>query len=132
MKRLLIAGITFLFLASCGGTNSDIINPDAEVLYFYGATCPHCQELNRKLKDNGGIEQYSVEKREVYYNSENNALFLQTAQELGIEEWKVGVPFAYNKTTGEYVVGTQPAFDLITWSSTNTPVETGTGDVTEG
>lgn len=78
-KLLTTLALTFL-LVSCGGSSADIINPDAEYLYFYGATCPHCQELNKKIQDAGIIDQLSVEKREVYYNSANNALFLETAK----------------------------------------------------
>lgn len=126
MKKILITCFTMLFLASCGSNNSDVINPEAELLYFYGATCPHCQDLNRKIKESGGIEQFSVEKREVYYNPENNKIFLDTAKELKIEEGKVWVPFVYNKTTWKYAIGTEPAFEIFMDS-----IKSSTGGVLE-
>lgn len=120
MKKLfslLLLLITSIFLVSCwSSTSQDIINPDAQYLYFYGATCPHCQELNKKIKTAGILDQLSLEKREVYYNTENNALFLKTAKELGLKEWDFGVPFVLEKATSKYVIGVGPAFEMLSGS----------------
>lgn len=123
MKKILLWIIAIFFLTSCGGnSNVDIINPDAQYLYFYGATCPHCQELNRKIKEVWWIEQFSIEKREVYYNAENNKLFLQTAKDLNIPEDKIGVPFILEKATSQYVIGVEPALEMLSKSLQNTSI----------
>lgn len=84
MKKIiavLILGL--LVLASCGKQNSaDIINPDAPFLYFYGWSCPHCQELNKQMDENNIYAQVPIEKREVYANNANRELFLETVQGL--------------------------------------------------
>lgn len=116
MKKILTILVSFFVLASCSSTPVDIINPDANFLYFYGATCPHCQELNAYLENNDMYPELSLEKREVYYNADNNALFLALSKELGIAQSELGVPFVYNKTTGKYTVGVQPAIDQFTAS----------------
>ena len=115
MKKTIFLLITGLFLlVSCGGSNNaDIINPDAEYLYFYGATCPHCQELNKRVKDEDLFSTITVEKREVYYNNENRDLFLETAKELGLEEGKVWVPFVLHKQSGQFSIGTDGALELF-------------------
>jgi len=106
--------IATLFIASCNDTsNPDIINPNAKYLYFYGATCPHCQELNRKLEESGILPKLSLEKREVYYNKENNKLFLKTAKNNGIDTKKVGVPFILEKETGKYTIGADQWFEML-------------------
>ena len=115
MKKFFILVAIFFWLASCGtvGNNTDIINPEAEYLYFFGATCPHCQELNKIMNDEGLFSKISVEKREVWFNEENQALFQEKITELGLEEWRVWVPFVYDKVSGEHAVGVDPALTLF-------------------
>ena len=105
MKKILFTLIAALFiLASCGGEKApvDIINPDAEYLYFYGASCPHCQELNAIAQERDLYSQIPVEKREVWSNPENNQMFQDLIEELEYEG--AGVPFVYDKVTGEVAV----------------------------
>ncbi|MDA9128883.1 hypothetical protein N9J72_00205 [Candidatus Gracilibacteria bacterium] len=115
MKKLLLLLALTLGLMSCGtvGNSTDIINPDAEYLYFFGATCPHCQDLNKQVNEQDLFSQISVEKREVWYNEDNRELFTQKTTELGLSEGEVGVPFVYDKVTGEYAVGVDPALALF-------------------
>lgn len=115
MKKLLLILLAPLFiLASCGGSAGpvDIINPDAEYLYFFGATCPHCQELNRIAEERDLYSQIPVEKREVYQNQENRDIFLALIEEL--EPDSDGVPFVYDRVTGQVAVGVKPALELMT------------------
>jgi glutaredoxin len=114
MKKILSLLILSLFLlVSCGDRPPvDIINPDAEYLYFYGATCPHCQELNRIAEERDLYSQISIEKREVYQNAENRDLFLALIEK--IEPDSDGVPFVYDTVTGEVAVGVRPALELMT------------------
>lgn len=70
----------------------------------------------------------SLEKREVYSNQTNNAMFLALAKELWIPQSELGVPFVYNKETKTYTVGVQPAIDQFTASiqsdiASGTPTE---------
>jgi glutaredoxin len=112
-KILLILTASLLVLASCGKQNTtDIINPNAQYRYFFGATCPHCQELNRIAEEKNLYSQISIEKREVYHNSENQAMFLELIEELDVEG--SGVPFVYDTVTGEVAVGVKPALELMT------------------
>lgn len=113
MKKLLLIALATFLLVSCGGTNKDIINADAEYLYFYGATCPHCIELNKQLDEADILDQLSVEKREVWYNNENQDKFQEIVNQIGLDESKVGVPFVYEKATGQHVVGTDQAFEML-------------------
>ncbi len=114
MKKILSLLLVSLFvLVSCGSKAPvDIINPDAEYLYFFGATCPHCQELNRIAEERDLYSQIPVEKREVYQNPENREIFLQLIEE--IQPDSDGVPFVYDKVTGEVAVWVRPALEMMT------------------
>lgn len=127
MKKILLLAALFLWLASCGtvGNNTDIINPEAEYLYFFWATCPHCQELNKILNEQDLYSQVSIEKREVWYNEENQKLFQDKVLELWLKESETGVPFIYDTVTGEHAIGVDPALQLLK-SRLNNIVETET------
>lgn len=114
MKKILSILIVSLFiLVSCWDKASvDIINPDAEYLYFFGATCPHCQELNRIAEERDLYSKIPVEKREVYQNAENRDIFLALIEE--IQPDSDGVPFVYDKVTGEVAVWVRPALEMMT------------------
>jgi len=114
MKKILASLLVSLFLLiSCSDRPPvDIINPDAEYLYFYGATCPHCQELNRIAEERDLYSQISVEKREVYQNPENRDIFLALIEEIQPRsDW---VPFVYDTVTGEVAVWVRPALEMMT------------------
>lgn len=113
MKKLLLFLGLAIALVSCTPVADDIINPDAEYLYFYGKTCPHCQEVNAYMKENHTHANYSIEKREVYQNTENQKMFQVVTASLGIPEGTVWVPFVVNKATWEYVIGTDPVKELF-------------------
>lgn len=105
--------ISIFWLSSCGqAASQDIINPDSEYIYYYGATCPHCQELNKIAQENNLWDKISIEKLEVYNNAQNRDEFLALVKELGITD--SGVPFVYDKVTGKYAVGVKPALELLT------------------
>jgi len=114
MKKILSLLIASLFiLTSCGDRPPlDIINPDAEYLYFYGITCPHCQELNRIAEERDLYSQISIEKREVYNNAENRDIFLELIKD--IQPDSDGVPFVYDRVTGEVAVWVRPALEMMT------------------
>ncbi len=115
MKKFFLLIILVITLISCGsvGNNTDIINPDAEYLYFFGATCPHCQELNKRVKDEDLFSKISVEKREVYFNEENREIFSQLTQELELKEWETGVPFVYDTVNKTHVVWVDQALEMF-------------------
>lgn len=133
MKKILSVLILSLFvLASCWERAPvDIINPDAEYLYFYGATCPHCQELNRIAEERDLYSQIPIEKREVYNNAENRDLFLALIEE--IKPRSDGVPFVYDRVTGEVAVWVRPALEMMTsrLGQTNTSKENSTNNSAE-
>ncbi len=113
MKKILFAAIiSLIFLTSCADTASpDIINPDAEYLYFFGATCPHCQELNSKVQEEDLFSKIAVEKREVYFNNGNRERFLALTKKLKIEN--AGVPFVYDKVSQSYAIGVEDALKMF-------------------
>ena len=110
--------LTILGLNACSITpaSDDMINPDADYVYFFGKTCPHCQDLNEWMAADGTHSKHDIEKREVYFNAENGAAFQAVTNALGIEEGSAGVPFMIRKSDNEYRIGVEPIKKLL-WES---------------
>ncbi len=109
MKKILLCIVLFLSVfsfSSCVKIEwDDIINPEADFIYFYGKTCPHCVALNKELikKD---IYSYNIlEKKEIYKNSTNQEEFNTLTAKLGLAREDVWVPFLYDKATRKHYVG---------------------------
>ena len=66
----------------------------AEMLLFVGEDCSHCQELEQELSL---LEFPDITIYEIYYNSENAALYLQKSQETGYTNG--GVPLLIDGQT---------------------------------
>ncbi|MCH8518502.1 hypothetical protein LAT59_01955 [Candidatus Gracilibacteria bacterium] len=128
MKKLLLVLLllsSLIFISCSETTGDDIINPNSDFLYFYGKTCPHCQELNKELEALDMYSLVSIEKRETYFNNDNRLLFLAATEELGIDPSRVGVPFVLDRRTREYAIGVQPAIALL-----STRIGQDNGDIT--
>ncbi len=121
MKKIVVLFLLIFALTSCA-KSQDIINPEAEYRYFFWATCPHCQELNRLLESADVLSQISVEKREVYHNTENRQIFADLVAQL--KPRSDGVPFVYDTVSWEVAVWVAPAFKLLTSRIESSPEET--------
>lgn len=105
LKIVVLGMLLILGLSSCGTQNNDIINPDADYIYYYGITCPHCKDLNEYMEANDIYHKVSIEKKEVWKNEANQQEFEALAQKLQIPEDKLWVPFIYEKATNKYYIG---------------------------
>lgn len=108
MKRLIILFLTALFLAPFWPGVGFVLAQDesdskAELYYFYGATCPHCEKAGKFL--DGLAEHYpglEIKRYEVFNNRENARLFL-TFLERSHQEQKIRVPAIFIRD--EVIIG---------------------------
>lgn len=76
----------------------------SDIIFFFGQECPHCKDVEKFMADNKIAEKITFDSLEVWHNAENNKLLMQKAQECGVDEKKIGVPFLYVK--GKCLIGT--------------------------
>lgn len=127
MKKILLVILSVFLLFSCSWNNQsnqnitdstdaesrDVINPDADYVYFYWITCSHCIKVWEYFKENDIMNKYKIEKREIWENEENTKIFESTLDELWIKEEERGVPFMIRKSDNSYFVGDKQIIELL-------------------
>lgn len=73
---------------------AEVLN-SKDLVYFYGNTCPKCEELDDFIKTNKIEEKITLVKKEVYSNQSNALILSKVAEKCGIKQSEIGVPFVY-------------------------------------
>ena len=99
-----------------GATSDDrevISTPNADIIIFYGATCPHCKKVNEYIVANNIDKVVKLQHLEVYSNKTNLELMKQKLDQCKnlSDSDKGGVPFMYTPDT--CLVGDQPIIDYL-------------------
>jgi glutaredoxin len=79
-------------------------NQESGLVFFYGHTCPHCQEVEEWLKNNKIEDKVKIVKKEVYDNQQNAQELATAAKNCGLPTDRIGVPFLYAE--GQCLIGT--------------------------
>lgn len=74
-------------------------------IFFYGNTCPHCEDVEDWMKENKIEEKIEIVKKEVYDNRANSLELSRVAESCGLPTDSIGVPFLYTPE-GKCLIGT--------------------------
>jgi len=132
MKKIVFAGTLLtiaLILAGCGKNNPQskpdnnaagaipdqksetnyIIN-NGELVFFWGAGCSHCENVEKFLKSNAGAEEkLKLKKIEVLSDTNGQKLFLKKVKECNLAT--AGVPVLYRN--GKCTQGDTPIIEEL-------------------
>lgn len=62
--------------------------------YYFGQTCPYCQQFSKYMDSVWGFDKLNIEKREVWHNKENSLKFAEDLKRLWLENnANIWVPF---------------------------------------
>ncbi len=78
-------------------SGDDYGDPNADIVYYYGRECPHCEKVEKFLEDNDIYKKINFAKKEVWHNKDNGEKLMEAAQKCGINPKKIGVPFVSEK-----------------------------------
>jgi glutaredoxin len=94
-------------------TREIVSTPEADIIIFYGSTCPHCKKVNEYIIANNIDKIVKLQHLEVYNNQSNLDLMKQKLEQCKnlSEDDKGGVPFMYSST--KCLVGDQPIIDYL-------------------
>lgn len=90
---VVIAGIIWWGLKDGTGQTA-ALDPSA-IVYYYGAECPHCKDLQAWIDANKIADKVSFVKKEVWHDSGNASELANRAKACGIQPEGMGVPFIY-------------------------------------
>lgn len=64
-------------------------------IFYYGNTCPHCEDVEEWMRNNDIEAKITIVKKEVYDNYQNSQELTQVAKKCGMPTDSIGVPFLY-------------------------------------
>jgi len=112
-----IVFFSFLFLSFLPSfVFAQELNNNDKAILFYGDGCPHCMKVEGYLDENNLID--TLDRKEIYHNSENAQEFNKICEEEGIDFMNRGVPFLYSE--GECFVGDKQIISYFESKDENT------------
>ncbi|MBT3704237.1 cytochrome c biogenesis protein [Candidatus Peregrinibacteria bacterium] len=82
-----------------------------EIVIYVGDGCPHCAKVEEHVEDEGYMDVFNLEFKEVYHDSDNATEFGEVAEFFGIPLFDRGVPFL--ATSSEHFVGDKPIIEFL-------------------
>lgn len=105
---VIIAGLVWWGLQE---ENAKEVFDQSVTTYFYGETCPHCQEVRKFLDENKIDEKFSFVKREVWSDRTNASLMRDAAGICALKADEIAVPFVFSE--GKCLIGTPKVIDFF-------------------
>ena len=68
-------------------------------ILFYGIGCPHCENVEKFINDNGITQKISFTRKEVFENKDNATEMARYAKKCGLDLTQLGVPFFWTGNT---------------------------------
>jgi glutaredoxin len=100
---ILILG--YIIFGSQNKKNTQVKLPSKnEIVYYYGATCPHCKDVEEWIKKNKVDEKIKIQKKEEWNNHDNASEMIKVAESCGLDTTSIGVPFLWDD--GQCYIGT--------------------------
>ena len=106
-------------ISETAGVSTEVNNND--LVFFYGVTCPFCDDVEEWMRENGIEERVVIIKKEVYENRANALELTKAAESCGMNTNSVGVPFLHTPE-GECYVG---SIDIINYLSDKVDLDSG-------
>ena len=109
-NSLILSVVAVVIIAAVGygaylknKANNAVAVDNSNIIFFYGAECPHCQAVEKYIADNQLDQKMTISKREVYHIKPNANLMVQKAEGCKIAPEDMGVPFLW--ASGKCYVG---------------------------
>lgn len=91
--------------------------PDANLILFYGETCPHCKDVEEFISKNQIDQKLKINKFEVYNNKSNSNLMAQMVKDNcpdKLDTKGLSVPFLINTSDKTCFIGTPDITSQLT------------------
>lgn len=88
-----IAGV-LVFASNLGGLLKN--GEPAGIILFYGNGCPHCENVEKFIKDKNITSKIQFSELEVFNNDKNAKILREKARICRIDSTQIGVPFLWD------------------------------------
>ena len=79
--------------------------PGSDIVLFIGKGCPHCEKVEKYIKDNKIDEKVKFDLKEVWYNKDNAVVMQEKADVCKIPKDQLGVPLLFDGPNSKCYVG---------------------------
>lgn len=76
--------------------NDNSVIEDEGIIYYFGAECPHCQDVKRVIEEKNLRQSVDFSEKEVWHNKANDAEMRKRAKKCNLRGYEIGVPFLYS------------------------------------
>lgn len=97
---------------SGGTTTIDEATVSKDTVYYYGAECPHCKDVQTFIDGNHITDKVTFTKKEVWHDQGNAKEMQYRATKCGLNSDQIGVPFVATDD-GKCYVGTLSVIDFF-------------------
>lgn len=90
---------------------------NADLVFYWGNGCPHCENVEKWLKENNSDQKIKVNYKEVYYNKTNQSELYASAQQFCpeiIQNGDIGVPTGFDPVDKKCIQGDTPIIEFLT------------------
>ncbi|MCW1949717.1 MAG: hypothetical protein KIH89_004760 [Candidatus Shapirobacteria bacterium] len=87
-----------------------------DLVFYWGNGCPHCENVEKWLKENNTDQKLKINYKEVYYNTNNQADLEKTVKEYCpelISQEGIGVPFGFDSINKKCIQGDTPIIEFL-------------------
>jgi len=97
-------------------------NPAAQMILYYGNSCPHCKTVENYIAENNLAEKLRIEQKEISSDRTNQDEFIRTAKSCGLGSDNLGVPMLWDAKTQKCHSGDQTIIDFLKQADTKPPL----------
>jgi glutaredoxin len=97
-------------------------NPAAQMILYYGNSCPHCKTVENYIAENNLAEKLRIEQKEISSDRTNQDEFIRTAKSCGLGSDNLGVPMLWDAKTQKCHSGDQTIIDFLRQADTKPPL----------
>lgn len=125
MKKILYAIVVLAFIFALyqiltnkipSAVKSGVSDSQAELIFFWGQGCPHCEKVLQYITDNKLNSKVKIAYKEVYNDKNNQQFLVDTVKKCPeIDTTKgIGVPLGFDVKNQKCLYGDEP---IINWLS---------------
>ena len=77
-------------------STDQVAQSNSSIILFYGAQCPHCQDVEKYIAGHQLDQKVQFSKLEVWSNQANANLMAEKAKGCNLDTTQIGVPFLWS------------------------------------